>query len=168
MAIDFGGPNWKVEVGEADGTGFQELAGISNMEPDNSSDEITRNFLNGESLVLQKNFTTKVNLTLTDIGSTNLDKIVHGYVYASGAAIDGVDGVTAGTGGVAQIGVQKGTSTQVAGIVRFVPLSSAQATHTVYLLDAICTLVDYTMEDGLLEMVVSISGKAVVGQLTFA
>lgn len=164
---DFGGLKYDLYMGAADGTNFQKVVGVSNIEPDNSSDDVVRNFIDGDNLKLTTNFQAAFNITLTDIGQANLEKIVPGYVYASGDDIDGVTGVKAGAGKAVSVGVEKGNSTQVAGVLKLVPKLAAQAAHTLYILNAKAELVDLTLDDMLEEFVVKVSGRLVKGDLTF-
>ncbi len=164
---NYGGLKYDLFYGNADGTNFQKVTGVSNIEPDNSSDEVTRNFIDGDNLKLTTNFQAAFNITLTDIGQANLEKIVPGYVYASGEDIDGVTGVKAGAGKAVSVGVEKGNSAQVNGVLKLVPKLAAQSPHTLYLLEAKAELVDVTLDDMLEEFIVKVSGKLVKGDLTF-
>ena len=105
---------------------------------------------------------------MTDIGQDNLKNIVPGYVYNSGETIDGTTGITVGTKGAVQVGLQKGSSTQVPGVLKLVPKLAAQAGHTLFMLDATATLSDISQEDGLTEFEISVTGKLIKGDLTFA
>ena len=67
-----------------------------------------------------------------------------------------------------QVGLQKGSSTQVPGVFKLVPKLAAQSGHTLFMLDATATLSDISQEDGLTEFEISVTGKLVKGDLTFA
>ena len=88
--------------------------------------------------------------------------------YSNGEKIDNVEGVTVGTSGAVQVGLKKGSSTQVPGTLKLVPKLASQAKHTIYILDADATLTDWSLEDGLTEYEVTVNGQFVEGELTFA
>lgn len=165
--VDYGGVQYDLYIGKADGTNFQKLAGVSDVSFDNKSDEVTRNFIDGDNLKITTNFQSTMKMVLTDIGQTNLEKIVPGYVYHSGDTIDGVTGVAVGAGGAVTVGVQKGTSIQVAGVLKLVPKLAAQSAHTLFMLNAVSTISDVTLKDLLEEFEITVTGKLVKGELTF-
>ena len=105
---------------------------------------------------------------VTDIGQENLKNIVPGHVYDSGEKIDNVEGVTVGTNGAVQVGLKKGSSTQVPGTLKLAPKLASQTKHTIYVLDADATLTDWSIEDGLTEYEITVSGTFIEGDLTFA
>ncbi len=72
--------------------------------------------------------------------------IVPGYVYNSYEAIDGTTGITVGTKGAVQAGLQKvvNRKSPVSGLV---PKFAAWAGHTLYMLDTTATLSDISQED---------------------
>jgi len=161
-AIDYAGLNHDLYFGDKTGKNFKQVLGVNDLDFDNDKDEVTRDFIDGTNLKLI------IKFKVTDIGQDNLKNIVPGYVYDSGETIDGTTGVTVGTKGAVQVGLQKGSSTQVPGVFKLVPKLAAQAGHTLFMLDAMATLSDISQEDGLTEFEISVTGKLVKGDLTFA
>jgi hypothetical protein len=167
-AIDYAGLNHDLYFGDKTGKNFKQVLGVNDLDFDNDKDEVTRDFIDGTNLKLIKSFKSTIKFKVTDIGQDNLKNIVPGYVYDSGETIDGTTGVTVGAKGAVQVGLQKGSSTQVPGIFKLVPKLAAQAGHTLFMLDAMATLSDISQEDGLTEFEISVTGKLVKGDLTFA
>ena len=168
MAVDYAGLKYDVYYGDSDGSNFKNILGVSNAEFDNSSDEVTRNFLDGTGLKLKTNFQSAMNITITDIGQDNFENIVPGYVYQPGDEIDGYEGVTVGPGGAVSVGVENSGTIQVPGILKLVPKLANQSNHTMYMLDAVSSISDTSLDDGLQEYVISVSGRLIKGDLTFA
>lgn len=166
--IEFSGLTHDLYFGAKDGKNFKKILGVHDLEPDNDKDEVTRDFIDGTSLKVLKKFTSSMKFKVTDIGQENLKNIVPGHVYDNGEAIDNTTGITAGTGGAVQVGLKKGSSTQVSGTLKLVPKLASQAKHTIYVLDADATLTDWSLEDGLTEYEVTVNGQFVEGDLTFA
>lgn len=166
--IEFSGLTHDLYFGAKDGKNFKKVLGVHDLEPDNDKDEVTRDFIDGTSLKVLKKFTSSMKFKVTDIGQENLKNIVPGHVYDNGEAIDNTTGITAGTGGAVQVGLKKGSSTQVNGVLKLVPKLASQAKHTIYILDADATLTDWSLEDGLTEYEVTVNGQFVEGDLTFA
>ena len=164
--IEFSGLTHDLYFGAKDGKNFKKVLGVSDIEPDNDTETVERKFIDGTSLKLVKSFTSSAKFKITDIGQENLKNIVPGHVYDNGEAI--TTGITAGTGGAVQVGLKKGSSTQVPGTLKLVPKLASQAKHTIYILDADATLTDWSLEDGLTEYEVTVNGQFVEGDLTFA
>ena len=158
-AIDYAGLNHDLYFGDKTGKNFKQVLGVNDLDFDNDKDEVTRDFIDGTNLKLIKSFKSTIKFKVTDIGQDNLKNIVPGYVYDNGETIDGTTGVTVGA---------KGSSTQVPGVFKLVPKLAAQAGHTLFMLDATATLSDISQEDGLTEFEISVTGKLVKGDLTFA
>lgn len=166
--MEYVGVTYDLFWGDKTGKNFQQVLGVHGLEFDNDIEEVERKFIDGTSLKISKNFTATIKFTITDIGQTNLNKIVPGHLYASGESVDGVDGVTVGAKGAVQVGVKKSTSAQVPGILKIAPRLASQAGRTRYMLGAESTITDTTLEDGLTEYEISITGRLVDGDLTFA
>ena len=166
--IEFSGLTHDLYFGAKDGKNFKKILGVHDLEPDNDKDDVTRDFIDGTSLKVLKKFTSSMKFKVTDIGQENLKNIVPGHVYDNGEAIDNTTGITAGTGGAVQVGLKKGSSAQVPGTLKLVPKLASQAKHTIYVLDADATLTDWSIEDGLTEYEITVSGTFIEGDLTFA
>lgn len=166
--IDYSGLTHDLYFGDKTGKNFKKVLAVHDLEPDNDTEEVERKFVDGTNLKIVKSFTSSLKLKITDIGQDNLKNIVPGHIYNSGETIDGVEGVTVGEGGAVQVGLKKGSSMQVPGILKLVPKLASQAKHTAYMLDADATLTDWSLEDGLMEFQITVNGRFIEGDLTFA
>lgn len=166
--MEYAGVIHDLFYGDKAGKNFKQVMGVSDLEFDNDVETVERQFIDGTSLKLTKNFTATIKFKITDIGQENLSKIVPGHLYASGETIDGVTGVTVGDKGAVQVGIKKSSSQQVPGILKLVPRIAAQAGRTRYMLNAESTITDTSEEDGLTEYEISVTGQLIDGDLTFA
>lgn len=163
--VQYAGEKWRLYIGDDDFSGFNEISGVHSLESDNDSDEVTRNFIDGENLNIPTNFVGKLNFVVTDVSYENMKNIAEGYVYDPDEEIDGLDGVTAGAEGAVTVGVQKSSSTQGLKTLKLVPLVASQSKNTQYVANATVSISDKSNEDGLLEYTISVSGKLVDGDL---
>lgn len=163
MALEIAGEKWRLFV-KYDGP-YNEITGVHSTENDNSSDDITRNFIDGTNFKKKTNFTGSLTFIVTNLAYTNLNNLAPGYVYAPGETIDGTT-MVAGPDGAFTVGRQKSSSTQELGTIKLVPLVAAQAGRTQYVANATIELTDKSMDDGLLELTYTVSGDIVDGDLT--
>ena len=166
--MEYSGVIHDLFFGDKTGKNFKQVLGVSDLEFDNDTESVTREFIDGTSLEILKSFKAKITFKITDIGQANLEKIVPGHLYAQGDSIDGVTGVTVGEKGAVQVGIKKSTSQQVPGVLKLVPRIAAQAGRTRYMLNAESTITDTSEEDGLTEYTISVTGRLVDGDLTFS
>lgn len=152
---------------ESDGTGFVEVGKCYDVSKDDSTDSVDRSWTDGTSQEWTTNYKQAFTFRVSKTTAANLGNIVPQNTYAAGDPIDGLTGVTAGTGGAVQMGLPVDGKEATIKTLQLQPLNSAQAPITAF--NCSTSISEHTLDDGLSEVTVRVSAERVIqGSVVFA
>lgn len=152
---------------KSDGTGFIEVGKCYDVSKDDSSDDVDRSWSDGTSKTWTTGFKQAITFRISKTTAENMGHIIPQNVYASGDAINGLTGVTAGVGGAIQMGQPIDGKTATIKTLQLVPLNGAQTPITAF--NCSTSFSEHTLDDGLSEITVRVSAERVIqGAVTFA
>lgn len=163
---DYVGLNYKMSVG-TNSSSLTEVGNVYNLSPSTDSDEVSRNWIDNTSQKWQINYVKSLEFTISKLTADNIKAVTPQNVYDSGDSVDGMSGVTVGTGGAIQVGEAISSKDSVVSILKLTPLNSEQ--KPIYMLNATIAITDMPMDDGLTELTMTATAdKVIIGNLTFA
>jgi len=155
MAIDYAGSAWDLYVGT------DKIEGVTEVTPNHSTDSSDITLINNSSFTVDGPATSSWDVSIADLGQTNLAKIIPQNVLAAGTQIPGQPTGTIASAdgdGVITFGTKDCEAVEVSEVARLVPCGKPQ--HTEWLFDATATLTGKEISDGVMIYTVTLRSNA--------